>query len=122
MADLVDDLVPFAEASLGDDGSSVSRRCASTRRTASGKYLDTVLRCHASAAQAGRPVAPDCLDKAGDKLVRAFDKSFDSADGNCDTTAGESETLDAMDAIADAALTALAGGDRKSTRLNSSHT
>jgi hypothetical protein len=104
---LLDGVTSFATAQLGDDGSADSRKCASARIKAAGKYVNAVLKCHAKAEKRGTSVDTECLDKAQDKLSDAFDKAETASHGNCDTAADSPATQVAMDAIVADVLAAL---------------
>jgi hypothetical protein len=119
---LLDGVTSFATSQLGDDGSADSRKCASARIKASGKYVNAVFKCHAKAETKGTSVDTECLDKAQDKLSDAFDKAEVASHGNCDTAADSPATQAAMDVIVADVLAALVPATTTTTTTSTTTT
>lgn len=81
---------------------SPAQRCTAQKLDATARTLIAELGCHARVAKAGKPVDPDCIERAAAMLMGAFARI--EAHGGC-TFVGDAA---AVDALLDAMITQLA--------------
>ena len=106
VAAVLDDVTGFAEVQLGDDGSAAGRKCAASRRKATGKLVAAMLGCASKGVLKGSSSQEIALCKyaAIAKMNDAFAKS--AAAGGCATGADENDTsafvIDLLDTVSTA--------------------
>jgi hypothetical protein len=110
-ATLVAFLVVQAGLAQADEAAD---RCGSSKMKATGKYGQTVLKCHSLAARKNETVDPECLSKASGKLASSFDKA--ETVGGCVTSDDEGTVSSSLSTDADAIVLDLAPADTDEAR------
>jgi cysteine-rich repeat protein len=110
-ATLVAFLVVQAGLAQADEAAD---RCGSSKMKATGKYGQTLLKCHSLAARKNETVDPECLSKASGKLASSFDKA--ETVGGCVTSDDEGTVSSSLSTDADAIVLDLAPADTDEAR------
>src|SRR5262249_2641147 len=97
----------------GNAGCTIAQasQCAAKKLTASGKYMEATLDCHAQAMKKGQAVAGKCLQRAAGDFPSTF-ATLEAA-GACKTT-GDTHAIAATAAAAVTDIVARLGGPRPS--------
>jgi hypothetical protein len=105
-------LAALALAGTGHAAVTPARLCATAELKATAKAANTLLACHAQAAQRGGDVAAAGVAKAGSQLVAAFAKA--ESKGGCLSTGA----ADVVDGLLDASVSAVVSALRPTTDAN----